>query len=108
MSTAREEIVERLRAIKAVRWEEDVAALESDIRVDIAERSLPVTREWLTERFGPFMLGPGVHVWDLSGSVTISAFLISGFRVHKNRAFLVDNPTRGQLLDLLAGLGVGK
>ncbi len=107
-----EEIAERLGSIRSVRWEEETCGLEDDIRTAIAERALPVTREWL--------LSIGQE-WNASGDVD---YVFIGEAGGKNvlvscgeKCFIVWHcigsavchvETRGQLLDLLSGLGVTK
>jgi hypothetical protein len=67
-----------------------------------AERALPMTREWLESicgaKDGESFLFHDVEVNEHNPGV---------WRVYTGRCFFVAT-TRGQLLDLLSGLGVGK
>lgn len=77
------------------------ANLMNKLESAIAERAEPVTREWLDETFPkPIGIGYLITVGDKS---EFHLSLASGATIH-----LADIESRGQLLDLLSGLGVKK
>ena len=97
----REQIAERLRGIPNT----VAAGLCADIYIDIAERALPVTREWLDENFnrpdGEWVAEcrhGRVVIWLRTDGKLRLSVLSSSYTIE----------TRGQLLDLLSGLGVRK
>ena len=97
----REHIAERLRGSPNT----VAAGLCADIYIDIAERALPVTREWLDANFkridGEFVAESRhgkIVIWlRTDGKLRLSVL---------SSSYAID--TRGDLFDVLTGLGVRK
>lgn len=105
MSMTREEIVERLEDAHMNDNMGAVVAVIQQLNADIAERALPVTREWLESvKTGLFKRKTPL------GSVYFSSSLVA-YHPAKDQWFMnggsvdLKITTRGQLLDLLSGLG---
>jgi hypothetical protein len=110
-----QQIVERLEESHPSEWEYDKIAyhrLMDDLCAYIAERALPVTREWLLT-IGDKWHAPSDVEYIFIGEAGEKNVLVSC----GEKCFIVWQcigsaicyvTTRGQLLDLLSGLGVTK
>ena len=102
-----EEIAHRLSTAVTVN---DFREIEDDIRNHIVERDEPVTREWLESGES----GLVKRKTTLGAVYFSSAGTLIAYHPAKNQWFLnggsvdLKITTRGQLLDLLSGLGVRK
>lgn len=105
MSMTREEIVERLEDAHMNDNMGAVVAVIQQLNADIAERALPVTREWL-EQVADRVVSD-YYFAAYFENIEVCLGPSGDCRVYPGRSFF-NVTTRGQLLDLLSGLGVTK